>query len=231
MVRLWKVVMVTVVLVAACSGGGDEAATPTPAPTAVVEPAAEATEASAPTPAAQATEASAPAPAVEPTEASAPTAAATEPPEATVEPTTGDTPATPPVEPDEPDEPDGEGLVNADPVLVDLAGFLITTATTEYKAGAINFEVTNSSDTPHEFGIARGASYDDLPQLEDGSIDEEALGADFLGKTAVVDPTLAPLREMSFVLEPGQYVFFCNLVVGPVSHAARGQVLSVTVVD
>ena len=114
---------------------------------------------------------------------------------------------------------------------VDLADFMINTAATTYKAGTINFEITNTDDIPHEFGIARGASYEDLPQLANGSLDEEALGADFLGKTAVVDATLAPVREISYTLEPGEYVFFCNLVFGPVSHAARGQVLSVTVVD
>lgn len=153
--------------------------------------------------------------------------------------TTPDPPATPtppPVdevdeEPDAAPDPADTDVVNADPVLVDLADFMITTATTTYKAGTVNFEVTNDSDIAHEFGIARGASYEELPQLENGSIDEEALGADFLGKTAVVDVVLAPVREISYALEPGQYVLFCNLVVGPVSHAARGQVLSVTVTD
>ena len=122
------------------------------------------------------------------------------------------------------------GVVNADPVLVDLDHFMIITDTTIYRAGTINFKVTNTSDTPHEFGIARGNSYEELPQLPDGSIDEIALGDDYLGKTAIVDQVLSPVREISFDLEPGNYVFFCNLVVGPVSHAARGQVLSVTVV-
>lgn len=122
-------------------------------------------------------------------------------------------------------------VVNADPVLVDLARFMIITDTTVYKAGTINFEVTNTSDMPHEFGIARGDSYEQLPQLPNGSIDEDALGDDYLGKTAIVDQVLSPVREISFDLEPGSYVLFCNLVVGPVSHAARGQVLSVTVVE
>ena len=130
-----------------------------------------------------------------------------------------------------PDDSTADAVVNADPVLVDLDDFKITTATTTYKAGILNFEVTNGDDIPHEFGIARGAGYEELPKLADGSIDETALGDDFLGKTAVVDAVLSPVREISYTLEPGAYVLFCNLVVGPVSHAARGQVLSVTVVD
>jgi len=122
-------------------------------------------------------------------------------------------------------------VVNDDPVLVDLSHFEILVASTVYKAGTVNFLATNSDDTPHEFGIARGNSYEELPQLANGSIDEDALGDDLLGKTPVVDQVLSPEREISFDLAPGNYVMFCNIVAGPVSHAARGQVLSITVIE
>ena len=126
-------------------------------------------------------------------------------------------------------------VVNDDPVLIDLNfggdSFQIGVSTTTFKAGTINFKATNLGDTPHEFGIARGNSYEELPQLANGSIDEEALGDDFLGKTPIVDKVLAPEREISFDLEPGNYVMFCNIVAGPVSHAARGHILSITVVE
>lgn len=123
-------------------------------------------------------------------------------------------------------------VVNADPELVDLSDFQILVDSTVYKAGTINFKATNSDDdTPHEFGIARGNSYEELPQLANGSIDEDALGDDLLGKTAVVDQVLSPEREITFDLAPGNYVMFCNIVAGPVAHAARGQVLSITVVE
>lgn len=122
-------------------------------------------------------------------------------------------------------------VVNADPVLVDLSHFEILVDTVVYKAGTINFKATNSDDTPHEFGIARGNSYEELPQLANGSIDEDALGDDLLGKTPVVDQVLSPERDISFDLAPGNYVMFCNIVAGPISHAARGQVLSITVVE
>ena len=129
----------------------------------------------------------------------------------------------------------GGEVVNDDPVLIDLNfggdNFQIGVSTTTFKAGTINFKVSNLGDTPHEFGIARGNSYEELPQLANGSIDEEALGDDFLGKTPIVDKVLKPERDISFTLPPGNYVFFCNLVVGPVSHAARGHVLSVTVIE
>ena len=43
-------------------------------------------------------------------------------------------------------------------------------------------------------------------------------------------PVPAYLLAIEFDLEPGNYVFFCN-IAGTVSHAAQGQVLSVTVAD
>jgi len=121
-------------------------------------------------------------------------------------------------------------VVNDDPVLIDLSHFEIIVRTTVFKAGTINFKASNSDDTPHEFGIARGNSYEELPLLPNGSIDEAALGADLLGKTPVVDQVLSPTREITFDLAPGNYVLLCNIVAGPVAHAARGQVLSITVV-
>ena len=121
--------------------------------------------------------------------------------------------------------------MNDDPVLVDLSHFEIKVRSAVFKAGVINFKATNSDDVPHEFGIARGNSYEELPLLANGSIDEDALGDDYLGKTPVVDQVLSPTREITFDLPPGNYVMFCNLVVGPVAHAARGQVLSITVVE
>ena len=120
--------------------------------------------------------------------------------------------------------------MNADPVAVNLDDFRITTDTTLFKAGTVNFEITNPDDIPHEFAIARGADYESLPQRPNGAVDEDALGGDFLGKTPALVAALGATREISFELEPGNYVFFCNLGTA-VSHASRGQVLAVTVVE
>lgn len=94
--------------------------------------------------------------------------------------------------------------------------------------GVITFDVTNDGDFPHHFAIARGESYETLPQLADGSIDEATLGADFVGRTSNMQS--GGTETIEFDLEPGNYVFFCNIATG-VSHAAQGQVLSVTVAD
>ena len=158
-------------------------------------------------------------PATEPPQTTEPPA--TEPPQ-TTEPPATEAPTTTGEDPDE--------IVNADPVLVDLADFQITVDTTVFRAGTVNFEVTNTDDVPHEFGITRGDSYEELPLEANGAIDEDALGDDLLGKTGAIFGALGTTKEVSFDLAPGNYVFFCNL--GPAfSHAARGQVLSVTVVE
>lgn len=111
-------------------------------------------------------------------------------------------------------------------VSVELDEWVVDTETT-LSAGTITFEVANVGSFPHEFGITRGDSYDDLPQLANGAIDEDTLGADVLGKTGRISP--GESATIDFDLEAGNYVFFCNIAVGPNSHAASGQVLSVTV--
>ncbi len=95
----------------------------------------------------------------------------------------------------------------------------------EIAAGTVTFDVTNGGSFPHHFAIARGDSYEDLPMSVGGAIDEVGLGDDYLGKTANLQSDQTETIE--FDLEPGIYVFFCN-IAGSVSHAAQGQVLSVT---
>lgn len=94
-------------------------------------------------------------------------------------------------------------------------------------SGEVLFSITNSGSFNHELAIARGTSYESLPLLANGAVDEAALGADFIGRTETFGGGIT--IEQPFLLEPGDYVFFCNIAVGPNSHAANGQVQSVTV--
>lgn len=96
----------------------------------------------------------------------------------------------------------------------------------EVTAGTVTFDVSNNGDFPHHFAIARGNSYEELPQSGGGAIDEVALGDDFIGRTVNLRSGQSEIIE--FDLDPGNYVFFCN-IAGSVSHAAQGQVLAVTV--
>ena len=96
----------------------------------------------------------------------------------------------------------------------------------EVAAGTVAFDVSNGGSFPHHFAIARGNSYEELPMAGGGAIDEAALGDEYLGRTANLQG--GQTETIEFDLEPGNYVFFCN-IAGTVSHAAQGQVLSVTV--
>lgn len=158
----------------------------------------------------------------------------------------GETPVRPDTDPGEPEtptpvsEPDPvatEAPVTTDAIVpaeqvgnvveVSLAEWAVD-APAELAPGIVTFNVTNGGDFPHHFAIARGDSYETLPQIGGGAIDEATLAADFLGRTSNLQT--GTTETIEFDLEPGNYVFFCN-IAGTVSHAAQGQVLSVVVAD
>ena len=116
--------------------------------------------------------------------------------------------------------------MSAGAVDVELGEWFVDTPDT-LDAGTYTFAVTNVGENPHAFAIVEGNSYEELPQLDNGAIDTDVLGDAFLGST---DPLQSGLDvEIEFELEAGNYVFFCPIQFGPNSHAAAGQVLSVTV--
>ena len=149
-----------------------------------------------------------------PTDTEAP--AQTEPPADTTAPVETEPAAATTVAP--PDAPDGA-------VSVGLVEWAIET-NLEVAAGSVTFDVSNEGNFPHHFAIARGNSYEELPQIGGGAIDEDALGEDFIGRTKNLQSGETEIIE--FDLDPGNYVFFCNIAAA-VSHAAQGQVLAVTV--
>lgn len=98
---------------------------------------------------------------------------------------------------------------------------------TEFGAGEVSLQVFNTGEFPHQLVVAKGDSYESLPLLDNGAVDEAALGDAVIGG---ID-TLASGTDgkLTVDLEAGNYVFFCNIIAGPVSHAANGQTLSVSV--
>jgi len=124
-----------------------------------------------------------------------------------------------------PTESDSE----ATSVDIELVEWAINSSQTEIKAGTIVFEVSNTGKGSHKFGIAKGDSYETLPQKANGAVDEDELGSDFLGDTEILKTGETTTLQVN--LEPGNYVFMCNIESGPNSHTKAGQVLSVTVVE
>ena len=114
-----------------------------------------------------------------------------------------------------------------DAVAVVLDEFTIETGTT-LAAGPVSFSIDNVGEFPHQFTVVRGDSYETLPQTANGAVDEEALDAGaIIGASDRV--ASGETADLTVELEPGNYVFYCNIAIGPNSHAGRGQVLSVTV--
>ena len=114
-------------------------------------------------------------------------------------------------------------------VAVTLSEFVIDTEDT-FTAGEVTFDVANdaASEFNHEFAVIAAATYEELPKLGNGAVDEEALAeGQFLGRTATLEP--GETETITFDLEPGNYLFICNINFGPNSHAANGQMLTVTV--
>lgn len=152
---------------------------------------------------------------------------ATEAPATTEAPTTTEAPAT--TEAPTITEAPATTEAASEGVVVTLSEFVIDTQDT-FTAGEVTFDVVNDagSEFNHEFAIIAADSYEELPKLENGAVDEDALAeGQFLGRTEVLEPGQA--ETITFDLEPGTYLFICNINFGPNSHAANGQMLTATV--
>ncbi len=95
-------------------------------------------------------------------------------------------------------------------------------------AGSHSIKVTNDGNFKHSFHIARGDSYKALPLDATGAVDEGKLSA--ADKIAAVDGIGAgESKTLDVNLPAGRYVLYCNISVGSVSHASKGQVLEISV--
>lgn len=115
----------------------------------------------------------------------------------------------------------------ADTVQVELDEWVVD-APAEYDAGSVTFEVANAGTFTHELVVIRGESYESLPLAANGSvIEEDLLEGALVGRTPRI--ATGDSETLTVDLEPGAYVFLCNIVAGPSSHAAQGQRLAVRV--
>lgn len=95
------------------------------------------------------------------------------------------------------------------------------------KAGKVTFDTKNGGQFPHELKVLKG-SFADFPKGAGGSADEAQLAAGVL--VAKIDKIAAGASAPLVVdLPAGKYSLICNIVAGAVSHAAKGQVLDITV--
>jgi hypothetical protein len=90
------------------------------------------------------------------------------------------------------------------------------------KSGKVTMNVKNEGNNPHELAIVKGESYDALPKLPNGAVDEPKLAAgELLGRTQKLKG--GEVCGATLDLAPGKYVLVCNIQFGAISHAGKGQ--------
>lgn len=91
-----------------------------------------------------------------------------------------------------------------------LSEFKIALASDTLAAGNDTFTVKNAGTIAHEFVIKRSTLSDSaLPTKADGTIDEESTELGDVGEVEIETPGSS--KDLAANLEPGTYVFFCNI--------------------
>jgi uncharacterized cupredoxin-like copper-binding protein len=108
-------------------------------------------------------------------------------------------------------------------VAVTLDDYAIRPATATIPSGEVTFAIENVGATKHEMVVIRtDVAIDDMA-VEDHETDEEAPGMTPIGEVEDVEP--GESTSLVLTLEPGRYVFLCNLP----RHFERGMATEVQV--
>ncbi|MEP6807757.1 MAG: hypothetical protein ABI978_04075 [Chloroflexota bacterium] len=108
----------------------------------------------------------------------------------------------------------------------------ISLSSTNLKAGALTFNVTNNGDKEHEFIIRKtDLKSDKLPTKADGTVIEDSPQLSTVGDPSELGEIKSGSsdRTITVTLQPGHYVIFCNLHVGDLLHYQKGMHVDFTV--
>ena len=131
------------------------------------------------------------------------------------------------------DDDDGGGDGGPTTVDVTLSEFVVEPDPVSVAAGDVTFAATNEGEEEHELVIAKSdLAPDALPTKDDGSVDEEGEGVEFVDEIEEFEP--GGTEELTVNLEAGKYVLFCNLVEEEESgetesHYGEGMTIGFTV--
>lgn len=108
-------------------------------------------------------------------------------------------------------------------VATTLDDYSINPAVASVSAGAVTFKVQNIGATEHEMVVIKtDLDPADIP-LEGHEANEEAPGMTSMGEVEDVQPGTS--TELKLTLQPGNYIFLCNIK----KHFERGMVTQFTV--
>ena len=116
-----------------------------------------------------------------------------------------------------------------------LTEFAVAADKASVPEGPIDFDIDNEGEREHEFVIVRTEiPGDELPtNADDGSFDEDAPGVDVEQEIEDIEDGTDTSR--SYTLDPGAYVFLCNIVEEiagvETSHFAEGMYVNFEVTE
>jgi uncharacterized cupredoxin-like copper-binding protein len=88
--------------------------------------------------------------------------------------------------------------------------FAVAVSPSSAQSGDITFNINNEGPSTHEFVIFKtDLAPDALPTNDDGTVDEEGKGVEHIDE--VEDIASGSEATLDVNLEPGSYVFICNL--------------------
>jgi uncharacterized cupredoxin-like copper-binding protein len=102
--------------------------------------------------------------------------------------------------------------------------FAIAVSPSSATSGNLTFSIHNDGPSPHEFVIFNtDLAPDELPTNDDGTVNEEGEGVEHVDEVEDIAPGTDGSLDVS--LDPGTYVFICNLP----GHYSQGMHVAFTV--
>lgn len=118
------------------------------------------------------------------------------------------------------------------PIAATVKEWQISLSSTDLKAGAITFNITNDGEKEHEFVVRKtDLQSDALPVNADGEVVEDSPDLSEAGDPSEVAEIMPGTsdKSLTLTLAAGHYVIFCNMHVEDLLHYDKGMHIDFTV--